>query len=318
MHYPHFIYLIFLLAIPGFCQFHFHGETLLLEQAQKAHRPIVAVFLTEKNCPWSEQLQEEILSSSFFKEKVEQEALVWPVILGENAEDLSLEKAYGIQQCPVMLLLDPQGKEFARLAYEGGDPLGVSSQVVSLINGFQEVCKAVDLGLYTLDEQQLIRVYRQAQPLSQPYFCQAILEVGVQKESGTFFLLKKYAEILRKCKLKDPIALKCKQQLLRKDPDNKQGVHFEVALLDFEKKKMTLKGRGSDEKVLAPLLKYLSRFGKTDTQRVWRIELLIAEFFLSKHALHKALAHATLAYEHAPESKKLQLLQTLSYMRGTP
>ena len=148
--------------------FHFHGETLVFAEAKARYLPIVAVFLEEAG-PWSLELK-KVLGARAFSEPVEQEALVWPVILGDSFEDRAFETAYGVDQCPVILLLDPGGKEFARISYHKQTPAQLSYEVVTRIEGFDAVCRAFKCGLASYSSELLESLYMQARALSPPYF----------------------------------------------------------------------------------------------------------------------------------------------------
>lgn len=284
--------------------------------ASEQNRPIVAVFLGEEGCPWSQKIEKELVTAPFFIEKVRAEAVVWQVALSRSLESAQIEQQYGILQFPSILLLDPQGKEFARLDYDASDPTLFSKRILSLIQDFNDVCQAIDQGLHRFNEKTLQRLYNQASHLSTPCFKLVILNHGLKKEKETFFRLEKYALLLKKLKLKNAAVLTLKKELLARDPNNRWGTQYQMALLEFEKKRETLKAKDPVEKAIVPLTQYLERFGESDLEHRWKLELMIAEFLFAKHSISVAFAYIKKAKEHAPQESKSQVLKTIAYMQG--
>jgi hypothetical protein len=64
------------------------------------------------------------------------------------------------------------------------------------------------------------------------------------------------------------------------------------------------------------LLQYVREFGKNDKANLWHIELMIAQYLFSKDAKQEALLHALASYEAAPEEKKNEIIDVVSYIRA--
>lgn len=306
---PLFIFLC-VTGVRGLPAFHFHGEALVLSEAKARYLPVVAVFLEETG-DWSSELK-TVLRERAFREPVEKEALVWPVSLGASSEDRAFETAYGVDQCPVILLLDPYGKEFARIPYNRQTPSQLSSEIIERIGGFDAVCRAFSCGLASYPEEALESLYSHARALSPPYFAQLIREEGIRRGKGTFFLLEKYAELLQKYEGNHPQVKALKKALLAKDPANKQGLHRKIALLEWNRRKRDPKLQKRKDKVLRPLLRYLSGIGKHDREHAWEIEMQVAQFYFACGAPEEAMEHARRAYALAPSCAQPELVKTLS------
>ncbi len=289
-------------------------EKRIIKSAQAENRPIVAVFLGD-DCPWSKKLRQEILDSPHFLEIINTEAILWINSLKQNEEEKSFIQKYKVQQCPVFLLLDPNGKEFARFDYIPLNVQGYTEMIVNQIENFQEICLALGREETDFDEQKWQELYQKAKELSIPCFYQVILERGLHKEKGNYFHLEKFATLLEKHKIKHPQVRKAKQQLLNRDSDNKFGMHFKVAVLEFQKISSRLKSKDRPEKALIPLLQYVHQFGKKDVENYWKGELMIAEFLYSNKFTLTALEHAEAAYLTSPEAAKLQIAETISFMK---
>jgi protein disulfide-isomerase len=290
-------------------------EVRVLETAREENRPIVAAFLGS-DCPWSEKLHKEVLESPLFLKSAGREAVLWLVTLGHKEEDKVYLQKYHVQKCPLFLLLDPRGKEFARFESMSQDAMDCAKKILSLIENFHEVCSVLDQNEIHFEEKKWFELYHKAKELSVPCFKEVILERGLREEKGNCFHLKKFETLLEKHKLKHPQVLKVKQQLLDRDPDNVFGTHFKVAVLEFQKIASRLKSKDRPEKALMPLLQYIHKFGKKDPKNLWKGELMIAEFLFTKNFIVKALEHAEAAYSAAPDTAKLQIAKTISMMQG--
>lgn len=289
-------------------------EKNILKAARAENRPIVAVFLGE-DCPWSKKMRQEILESPSFLEKIHAEAILWVNSLRQEEEEKTFVQKYKVQQCPIFLLLDPTGKEFARLDSISTDVQGYTEAIVSQIENFQEICLALEREDTDFDEQKWQELYQKAKNLSVPCFHQVILERGLRKEKGNYFHLEKFAALLEKHKIKHPEVRKVKQQLLNRDPDDEFGMHFKVAMLEFKKNASKLKSKDRPEKALLPLLQYVHRFGKKDVENYWKSEWMIAEFLYSHQFILFALEHAEAAYRSSPEAARQQIAETIALMK---
>ena len=67
--------------------------------------------------------------------------------------------------------------------------------------------------------------------------------------------------------------------------------------------------------VIEPLQNYLSSFGEQDPENVWRVEMMIAQFYLDQDEWRSALQHAQVAYESAPTTKQAELEYSLNYIK---
>ena len=60
----------------------------------------------------------------------------------------------------------------------------------------------------------------------------------------------------------------------------------------------------SPDLAVQPLIQYIQKFGKTDKENVWKLQMIISQFFLDKNRLPQALDHAQASLELAPDSVK--------------
>ncbi|MBS0620079.1 MAG: hypothetical protein JSS61_01290 [Verrucomicrobia bacterium] len=283
----------------------FAGEEEILRLAQEENRPILALFFSRQDCPWSQKLSQEILSDSTFQEEIRQDALFWQVPFDANP---SLCHKYKVHECPQFLLLDPEGKEFARFGVLPLDGKGHAAEVHRLIEDFQEVCLALDSGVF--DERIWAELYTKAKQFSTPFYKEVLLQEGMEHEQGTYFLLQQYAELLGKYKLKHPKVLAHKRKILAKDKGNQLGSRYQIALLEFRQNAGRTKYKMRADKVILPLLEYAKKARQSDPD-VWKAEWLIAQFLLKKGEREPALEHAEAAFLAAPEHIKAHLEERL-------
>ncbi len=292
-------------------------EQRVLNEAQRENLPVVAVFMRADECPWSYKLKEDVLRAAPFITPIAYEVILWEISLGKEDEDTALRQKYGVKECPQIVLLDPKGKEFARMGYLPISPGEYALAILSLFDDFQRVCLALDAKTDAFDEEEWKELYVSAKKFSVPFFKQLLLEQGLKREKGNFFHVEKYAVMLERNKLKNPETLKFKNQLLKRDPDNSQGTHFKVAVLEFQKRSSPKKLKGRIEKALVPLFDYMKKFKDKDKENLWKIEMMIAEFFYAKQRIPLAIEHAEKSLELSPDSHKPQVLDAISYMKGS-
>ncbi len=290
---------------------HSYEENEILSMAGHENLPIVAFFLGEKQSPWSQRLIQDVLQNASFVDAVVEDALLW-----EITSDEALRQKYRVVEYPQILMLDPKGREFARMGYLPLSGPEYADRITGLIKSFEEICIATATNEDVFQEEVWIDLYSKAKQLSIPCFAKMLLERGMKKEKGMFFHLEKFAALLEKRKLKDPEVLHVKKDLLKRDPKNQLGVHFKVAVLEFQKLRSRRRANEHFEKALQPLFEYVNRFKSKGDQNFWRAEMMIAEFLFSKKQIPLALQYAKAACDAAPEGVKSQILETISFLNG--
>lgn len=290
---------------------HSSEESEILSVASQENLPIVAIFLGEQQSPWTQKLIQDVLQNASFINAVVEDTLLW-----EISNDQILRQKYRVEECPQILLLDPKGREFARIGYLPLSATEYAGKITGLIGSFEEICIATETKEDVFQEECFIDLYLKAKQLSVPCFGQMLLERGLKREKGTFFHLEKYATLLEKRKLNSPEVLNVKKNLLRRDPQNKQGTHFKIAALEFQKLSSKRKSKDRFAKALKPLLEYVNRSSPSEDHNLWRAEMMIADFLFANRQIPSAIEHAAASYNMAPEEIKPQIIETISFMKG--
>ncbi|MES2121611.1 MAG: hypothetical protein V4492_02395 [Chlamydiota bacterium] len=284
-------------------------ESSMFRQAALENRIIVTIVLGSQECLWSEKFRQEILEDPQFLQNMGSDAAVWCVHLKEEREEEAFRKRFHIDDLPVVLLMDPRGKEFARLGFLPLDARGYGQAIGNLIEDFQLICAQVE---GNFDEVSWKGLYAKAKQLSTPYYKNAIVERGIKEEKGVFFHLERYAELLQKSKQRTSKVQKWKEKILEIDKKKACGARFQIAALEFQKNVLGFKKGDRLEKALKPLLRYVSEFGKKEPHALWQAELMIAEFLCTQEEIESALQHAQRSYDAAPEDAKSRIADTIT------
>jgi thioredoxin-related protein len=281
-------------------------------------------FVGSKWCPWSQKLEEEILTQSdFIKSAKEDFVLVWldfpentlfsPKVKEENWE---LKEAYDIQELPTLLVVDQDGGVVSRWGYIPMDVKSFVSMLKEAYGTYEQVKKALEGEEFdTLSPERLQELYLKSKKLDCKKFQEKLLEAGMFRGKDSYFLLEKYASLLEKEK-KEGEAVELRKKIADLDPKNTQGIHLQLALLDFQKKSTLATKKAHDKSAIEPLLEYVSQFGKMDRQNLWRVEMMIAQHLFSKGFPSKALKHAQASYDSAPEDAKAEIAQSIEYIKA--
>ncbi len=247
-------------------------------------------------------LCEQALHHPDFLEKIEGETVVCLL----NPEE---KEQYGAREGTMLLLLDPRGREFARL---GALPLEAGEygeKVHRLIADFEEICHTLEHPNGPFDEERWKHLFEKATALSATCYRDVILNQGVKREKGSFFHLQKYAALLQKHKAKDPKVIAFKKKLLQRKSASFEDLPFAIAAVEFQRK---AKGKNYPKKALKPLFQYLRLKEKKNE---WRAEWMIAEHLFSKNDLSGARTHIEAAYRKAPPEFKEELRQATEWLR---
>lgn len=278
------------------------------EKADLEKKPLLLLFLGGEECPWSKKMREELLTNDLFvgalKDKM---GLAWI----DCSTQQSLMETYGVQELPLFLLLEPSGQEMSRVHYL---PLE-ASQFAARLNEIVSVHKQLKEKLTHVDaaKTDLTTLYQEAKKSELHAMQEALLKMGLETSRAPFFLLEKYALLVKAGERRSKEARILRKEILELDPENQQGSILSLALLDFYAFE---EGSKRPQDVVKPLLSYLEQFGDVDTEHRWQLEWLVAQFFFSKDQLARALKHAERSLLHAPDEMKSELAASVAYIKS--
>jgi hypothetical protein len=244
--------------------------------------PKVVAKFGQSECPWSEQLQQEVWNSSSFQALLD----------GAGIAREEKEVTQNDDNVPVLILFTSTGEEIGRLGYLLISPEKYVDLLKEMLS-INTLCQSVA----NLNTQQLLQLYRKSHVLHMTSCEEKLLQEGLIKDTGVEFLIEKYEKIVKEHPRR---AQKVKQEIRLRKP-NDSATEWELALLSFQAKRARV---NSEAKIVLPLEKFLRDYGSKDQNYAWRCHLVLAEFYRDKNQLEKAKHHAKLAAEGAPAELK--------------
>ncbi len=294
--------------------------TKALEQGRQDERPLLLFF---NGSDWSGhgmKMKNEILTHSKFEEKIGDQLICVEIDFPKHSalsevqeeQNKALKERFCVHEFPALVLIDPSEREIARLGYqpESGDQL--AHDLLNLVGEDRKLTdkltKIDHLGVADLKEGYAI-----AQDLQRFDAADQLLQAGMRSEDPAFFLLEKYRLLLSNGE-HEPETIEIRNKLFRLDPNNEQGLLFTLALIDFQTRSCW-ENTLTPEEIIRPLQDYLTHFGEQDKANVWRLEMMIAQFYLEHDQWRSALQHAETAFQAAPEEKRADVDHSLQYIK---
>lgn len=294
------------------------------KEAVEQNKPILIAFLGPNWCPWSDQLEKEVLTQSDFLGELQDRVILLKVDIPEdfslyNPEGLpalQLKDRYHIQECPALVLVEPMGHEIAQLKYLPLKSTEFAQYVQQMLNDYRDVQDAVtQKHLTQVSENELKMLYTKAGQFADSTFKRAVLKKGLKEDKSPYFLLEEYGYLLANGHVRNRKLGRIRNKIIARDPNNAKGALRKLAMLEFEALTKGQKKHASAEKAIEPLVKYLKAHGKNDVENGWKMEMMISEYLFTKNQLESALKHAQASWEIAPETAKKEIGQSIAYLQ---
>lgn len=291
------------------------------EIAQAYNRPMVLLFMGSDWCEWSQKMQTEILKRSAFGDLLGNQFIFVKVdfpeinqqseaLLNQNQE---LREKFHVESFPTLVLLDSQGQEMTRLGYVAEEPESYARHLKQLFFDYRSLerdYKTMDFAKASI--QAIEALYQRAAKLQSPHYMEKLLEVGLSADVGVTLPLEKYTQLVQSDQANTLFAETLKKKILERDPDNALGTHLRLALLDFQANEK------NPEKAVESLSTYIADYGKSDKSNLWRLHLIISDYFVKQGKALEAKEHAEMCFKEAPEPVKSELLKILKSSRSVP
>lgn len=287
-------------------------------QAQQEKKILILACLGNSWCPWAEKLKRDVLNSPLFIDKLQGIArfAVQNLDHEDTEHNRRLRQMLRIDQSPTLILLDYSQEEIARIGFLPLEGEKYADQILELVRHFEEVIAFLKAPKSVASEERIAQLYIQAKRLSSQSYREQILDIGLKREKGSFFILEKYANLLNKQKFKSLPVQKTRRELMQKDPENSEGTRLKMAVLEFQKFSSKVKGKKQVFRAISPLVEYIEKFGKDDSDNLWKVEMMIAQFLLTQNELEMALSHAKASLDAAPEIAKNEVKDVVDYLNG--
>ncbi|WP_348663158.1 thioredoxin family protein [Chlamydia vaughanii] len=297
------------------------------EAVQKSRDSELPMLIFFSGSDWNGscmKIRKEVLTSLEFAKKIVGKFICLEVDFPRHSkqsealriQNTDLKSKFKIDEFPSLLVLSHDGREIYKIGSFGnetGENLGES--LCNIIDNDFFISNAYPL-IHTLSMEDLQKYYRLSEEISRKDFMDKALELGVRNDDY-FFLSEKYRLLVESGRMDSEECQRVKSKLLNKDPKNEKHTHFTVALIEFQElaKRSQAGVRQDASQVIAPLESYLTEFGQQDQENVWRIEMMIAQFYLDSDQWKSALQHAEVAFESAPKEVRSHISHSLDYIR---
>lgn len=277
--------------------------------SEKEQKPLL-LFFSGDTVGWSQKLHQELFANPKFLQKTEEQFVFFEV---DGAHPSSLKEALHVAELPRIILLNSKGKEISRLGYFDEKGEHFAEKLLEPLRKNRELNCALEklssLGNYP---RELEKLYEWALELKREEDADYILARGMESREPLFFLIEKYRLLAVDGKVEEKEKLSVTIHAL--DPNNAKESLLSLALIDFQ----TLASQEAlpAKKVIEPLEDYIEKYGSQDAKNRWRIEMMIAQFYLNYDEWKVSLAHAEKAFESAPQEVKKEIEPCLSYLKA--
>lgn len=260
--------------------------------------PIVLIFTGSDWSAESEHLINEWLFHPTEGEMLRHDCMiVWVDIPELNLksqnlieQDYELVHRFQVTSFPTIVLLDPGGREITRLGY----PLeSLASLIKERLDLYADLTHQWEEVKKSQDETLLYSCYLEAQTLRCEHLLREMKALALEHQICASLLFERYIELVNAGEKNKPETRQLRQILLRRDPNNKQGMRERLALFDFQQQNNAF-----------PLENVLQQFCSHDSENFWKIHLVLAEHFREKGKEAEALEHAQVSYRYAPSEHK--------------
>ncbi len=299
---------------------------LALEKGKKEKKPLLLFFCGSDWSGWCMKIKKEVLDSSAFSNAIGSRLIGLEIDFPHHSiqlpeiekQNLALKEQMEISDFPHFILMYPEGRILLRTGYLSGEPEQVAQYLLSVLEKDKELTKVIEsLKEKKFSGETLEQFYHISRELRRNEEAKQLLEEGLLCQENQFFLFEKYKVLLEEEKHPQEIA-KVRKTLSDRDPLNEKGTQFSLAMIEFQdlSKKIKANSEVKIHTVVAPLRHYLVRFGKSDPDNVWRLEMMMAQAYLNNDESNRALKHAKLALESAPQEKKEEIASSIEYIQN--
>ncbi len=269
----------FALFQTGYC------EVPLLQDYSKAqemaltyNRPLILLFTGSDWSISSQKILRDVLTDSEFIEAVRTQFIFVQIDFPEKnykttstlVQNEVLREKYGIKEFPIFVMLDTEEREITRITYLEKNPKEYASYLKDLFFTYTDIKKEMEKDLSVEEMEEL---YHRIATLGSSYLKEELLQRGIRCKEGVFFPLEAYAQCVKAKEHDTPSAKILRTTILERDQQNKKKGRLRLALLDFQAHQENIQDG------LKYLQAYVDTFGKEDLEQLFRLHLVIADYF---------------------------------------
>ncbi len=293
-----------------------YGQSLT--SAKNTGKVLLLAFMGAGWCPWSEKLEREILNEPAFLEPLKEDLqFVWFSCPEETkrsgTELLTLKEKYGVQEYPTLVFITPGQEEMFKVGYLPLSPKEFAARLKKMIADFRELFGKLEEN-NPISPEELESLYVKARDLNCSRYKEKLMQMGLEKDKGTFFLIEKYIQLTSSGNKKE--AELVRDEIVDRDPKNLKGSQLRLAIFDFQTRSVRLKKKDNPYSVVKPLVEYVQRFGEKDKENLWRVQMMMAQYLFAKNEVQEALNQAKASFESAPQESKAEIAETIDYLKS--
>lgn len=298
-----------------------------VEQSRSTSKPILLFFTGSDWCGWCHKLEKEVLNTSEFAEKAGNQfifvtidfPLYKPADPKVAEQNKNLQKKYDVKGFPTLVIIDKNEQTIGTTGYRPGGAHSYADYLLKMVGDYgQYRGKLTDSKTNTLSSSDLKSLFHKANELGRQEDAARLISLGIASDEKGFFLLERYRTLAFEGEIHSAEALAIKKEIQSYDPNNDKETLYQLALIEFEALSEEMsKESYSPDVAVQPLLQYIQKFGKTDKENVWKLQMVMTQYFLDKNRLPQALDHAQASLDLAPDPVKSDIATTVKNIRTT-
>lgn len=280
--------------------------------AKSTSKPIVLFFTGTDWCGWCNKLENEILETPEFIEATKDKMIFvkldfpmhTPLDSTMTKQNEQLQKQFSVRSFPTLVLLDSDQQPIGVTGYRAGGGKQYAHHLIKMVNEYTAYKQQMrHLGTHKFTGKELKRLYQKARELGLEDDVNILIRIGMDSDLAYFFLAERYRLLVSNGQIDNDETRALKQRIFDSDPENKHLTHYQVAVIEFEAccEKMEQADMTPDNAV-SPLISYIEKFGREDTENLWRLNMIISQVYQDKNNLDNALKYAKDSYSSAPSS----------------
>lgn len=313
-------------AVKGKIQWQTNYENAI-RQGKTSSKPVVLFFTGSDWCSWCNKLEEEALDTSEFASAAGDRfvfvKLDFPLYTTQDpqlkAQNKQLQQKFDVRSYPTLIIFDPQtNQQIGNTGYRPGGGKQYADHLLKMVNDFssyKQKMSALDQGKYT--GRDLKELFEKAKQLDLSSDANKIVKAGMDSDESLFFSIERYRFLADEGQIHSKEAATLRTQILARDPSNEKLTHYLVALIEFEAFTVEMeKENYAPEIAIAPLVNYMDKFGATDKDNLWRLQMIVSQVYLEKNQMPRALKYAQASYEAAPANVRPEIGRAVQNIRS--
>jgi protein disulfide-isomerase len=286
-------------------------------QAKASNKPLLLFFTGSDWCGWCKKLENEALNTEEFYNLAGDKFIFVMLDFPMNKptdpriqeQNKRLQQKYDIKGYPTIVILSKDEQQIGSVGYRPGGGASYAQNLLRMVSDFSQYKqKVAEADKNKLSARELKGVYLKACELGREDEMRKLTLIGLKSEEKPFFLIERLRLLGSEGQIHDAEAQALKKEILVLDPRNDKGLQYEMAVIEFDAflDEMAKENYGP-EIAIEPLVRYIEKFGTTDPDHLWKLQMTISQVFLDKNKYPQALEYAQACYESAPTTVKSEI-----------